>query len=64
MNLSNEPYEGGDFFMFFGFDKLIPELHQRGSLLVFPSHLYHKVTPVNSGKRITLSTWLQGPNFV
>jgi len=64
MNISNEPYEGGDFFMFFGHDNFIPELHQRGTLLVFPSYLYHKVTPVTSGKRITLSTWLQGPNFV
>jgi PKHD-type hydroxylase len=64
MNISKEPYEGGDFFLYFGYDKHLPEVHERGSLLVFPSHTYHKVSPVVNGERITLSTWLQGPNFV
>jgi len=63
MNISKEPYEGGDFFMFFGYDKLMPELHKRGTLFIFPSHIYHKVTPVTAGTRTTISTWIQGPNF-
>jgi PKHD-type hydroxylase len=63
VNLSNEPYVGGDFFMFFGYEKLIPELHERGTLFIFPSYNYHKVTPVIEGSRMTMSTWIQGPNF-
>lgn len=63
LNISKEKYTGGEFVMFFGYDKHMPELDQRGTLLIFPSYTYHKVMPVTSGSRITLSTWLQGPNF-
>lgn len=63
VNISKEPYEGGDFFMYFGYDRPMPELHQRGTLFIFPCYTYHKVTPVTKGSRITISTWMQGPNF-
>lgn len=63
LNISKESFEGGDFVMFLGYDKIIPELNKRGSLFVFPSYTFHKVTPVTKGSRQTLSTWIQGPNF-
>ena len=63
LNISPEPYKGGEFSMFFGEDRKVDEVDNIGSLLLFPSFLFHKVSPVISGKRITLSTWLQGPNF-
>lgn len=63
LNVSGEPYEGGDFYMFFGQDKKVEEINQTGSLLVFPSFVFHKVSPVTKGTRKTISTWLQGPSF-
>ena len=63
LNISDEPYEGGEFYMYFGEDKLIDEINQPGTLLVFPSFIFHKVTPVTKGTRRTISTWFQGPAF-
>lgn len=34
---------------------------QRGSVVVFPSFLVHKVYPVTSGERYTLVAWAEGP---
>ena len=36
----------------------------RGDLIVFPSYIPHKVTPVTEGKRITVVSWVVGPKFV
>ena len=63
LNISKDFYEGGDFSLFFGYDKTMPELHEQGTLLIFPSYIYHKVSPVTAGTRTTISTWIQGPNF-
>lgn len=63
LNVSTESYDGGQFHLFFGNDKLIEEINQPGTLLVFPSYIFHKVTPVTKGCRKTISTWLQGPAF-
>jgi PKHD-type hydroxylase len=41
----------------------VPELKEPGSLLVFPSYIQHRVTPVTKGERVTISRWLSGPNF-
>ena len=35
----------------------------RGSMIIFPSHLYHRITPVNSGVRKSLVAWFLGPPF-
>jgi len=58
LNLSLESYKGGDFCMFLGEDCKVEEINEPGNVLIFPSFLYHKVTPVTEGRRITLSTWL------
>ena len=57
-------YEGGDF----EFDKTyvpsLPDqqlLRKKGAILVFPSILGHRVTPVTKGKRKSLVTWIDGP---
>jgi len=46
--------------------RLIPllEARTRGSAIVFPSHLYHRVNPVISGTRRSLVAWFLGPPFV
>jgi PKHD-type hydroxylase len=36
---------------------------QKGSVILFPSYLLHRVAPVLSGLRRTLTTWVIGPKF-
>jgi PKHD-type hydroxylase len=38
-------------------------LDKRGSVIVFPSFIEHKVTPVTKGVRYTAVTWASGPSF-
>jgi PKHD-type hydroxylase len=41
-----------------------PELlKKRGSIIVFPSFLHHRVLPVVSGKRNSLVIWKNGPSW-
>tara|TARA_B100000424_G_scaffold253354_1_gene230445 strand:+ start:915 stop:1520 length:606 start_codon:yes stop_codon:yes gene_type:complete len=40
-----------------------PEFKQQGSVIVFPSFLWHKVEPVTSGKRYSLVMWTLGENW-
>lgn len=37
--------------------------HARGSVLVFPSFEFHRVTPLRSGVRHSLVCWVSGPPF-
>lgn len=53
-------YEGG-LLEFDGVDKQ-PELKQ-GSIIVFPSFIRHRVTPVTSGIRYSAVAWALGPTF-
>jgi predicted 2-oxoglutarate/Fe(II)-dependent dioxygenase YbiX len=58
-----EEYEGGEFLINTrgDQDKEVPTLKVKmGDLLVFYSHLPHKVAPVTSGCRVTLVTWALG----
>ena len=57
-----EEYEGGDLEMNPGGNILqIPK--ELGLITFFPSFLLHRVTPVTSGTRTSLVTWLCGANF-
>jgi PKHD-type hydroxylase len=38
-------------------------LDQQGSIIVFPSFVEHRVTPVTKGVRYTAVTWASGPSF-
>jgi len=60
LNLSEEPYEGGEF----------KSMQQKEGLkfdpgmgLVIHSVVAHKVTPVTKGKRTTLTYWASGPSW-
>ena len=63
-----EEYEGGDFEIknLWGTMELPidPEVKNKGTILVFPSMLLHRVTPVTKGKRQSLVQWYNGPDFV
>ena len=61
LNDGNE-YEGGDLeFRIDNVDKPYieksPVLRKQGSLIVFPSHIYHRVTKVTKGTRYSLVSW-------
>ena len=61
LNLSEEPYEGGELFLIN--DQKNPTEFSSGMGLVFNSMIAHKVTPVTKGKRISLTYWAIGPNW-
>ena len=63
----NDPstYTGGDFeFRIPGCDMDgLADFRQQGSVIVFPSFFEHRVTPVTTGTRYSLVTWVEGPKF-
>ena len=61
INLSEKEYEGGDLYIWWGEPLHVKEFSKPGSVLVFPSFMAHKVTPVTKGERITLAIWKKGP---
>tara|TARA_B100001029_G_scaffold27942_1_gene20243 strand:- start:386 stop:997 length:612 start_codon:yes stop_codon:yes gene_type:complete len=59
-----DSYEGGDLDFMQGSDSEYSFKLGRGDIVVFPSFLLHRVTPVTSGCRKSLVGWGLGPNFV
>lgn len=59
-------YEGGDFLLNLGgnADRPTKMRLEKGDLVVFYSHIPHKVEPVTKGIRTTLVTWALGPKMV
>ena len=62
-NLSTKPYLGGDFELFLNCPRHVSQFDNPGSVLIFPSWIQHRVTPVTQGQRKTLSIWFKGPLF-
>ena len=60
LNLSEETYEGGEFYMINQSEKI---KYDSGMGLVFNSMIAHKVTPITKGERITLTYWANGPSW-
>jgi predicted 2-oxoglutarate/Fe(II)-dependent dioxygenase YbiX len=64
VNLSQEPYKGGEFELFLnGGATQIPAFDIPGSICIFPSWTYHRVLPVTAGERISMSQFYSGPNI-
>jgi PKHD-type hydroxylase len=66
----NDDYSGGDFqVQRWGSPEdqkhflNIKEMKNKGSIVVFPSFLFHRVTPVTRGTRNSLVCWFRGPRF-
>jgi PKHD-type hydroxylase len=57
-----DAYEGGAF-EFFGLENPGARFAPRGSVLIFPSYLQHRVLPVRRGIRHSLVTWVEGPRW-
>tara|TARA_Y200000002_G_scaffold301496_1_gene256692 strand:- start:55 stop:660 length:606 start_codon:yes stop_codon:yes gene_type:complete len=67
-----EDYDGGDLkFNLRGLDSYRednilgppPEFKQQGSIVIFPSFLWHKVEPITRGTRYSLVVWALGENW-
>lgn len=63
MNISTEPFEGGEFEIFRQGSFRVPEIEKPGNAIVFPSFYNHRVLPVTKGIRKTLSFWIYGSKF-
>jgi len=50
-------YKGGD--LVFDYDRH-PMERRQGTIIIFPSNLYHEVEPVIKGKRYSLVQWFKG----
>jgi len=61
VNLSSpEDYEGGTLeFLYDGYKHEIPTPN-RGSAIVFPSFIHHRITPVTKGIRKSVVMWING----
>ena len=44
-------------------ERSVTEILPRGSVLFFPSWVWHRVKPVTSGIRYSLVNWIQGTPF-
>ena len=64
VNISDEPYEGGDLIFSFPNEFTVPEIKNPGSSVLLRHGTLHKVSPVTKGIRKTLSYWLSGPRFI
>ena len=54
-------YAGGDLVLYTGEGEPVVAPKTQGSITVFPSWMYHEVTPVTQGVRRSLVGWFQGP---
>ena len=64
--LLNDSFEGGQF-EFASYSKedcnITPLEMKKGQVVVFPSHMEHRVAPVTKGTRYSLVCWFLGPPF-
>lgn len=58
-----DTYEGGDLIFKTGRTDSEPAIKTQGHVIIFPSYLLHKVTPVTKGTRKSLVGWVSGPAF-
>ena len=57
-------YKGGKFQFNEGTEKNAVDVPQiRGRMILFPSFMIHRVTPVTKGVRKSLVVWVLGPKF-
>jgi len=64
--LLNEKFNGGDFCITLQ-NRYGKEPHKvkfkEGDVLIFPSWVQHFVTPIKSGTRKSMTTWIMGPRY-
>jgi PKHD-type hydroxylase len=64
LNQQGVDFEGGDFQVNLSEERLPVNVNMnKGHVLLLPSFLLHRVTPVTKGIRKTLVSWVIGPKF-
>jgi len=58
-----EDYEGGKLVLERVTYGLPEDSINRGTVIAFPSFIYHRLEPVTKGKRYSLVGWFEGPKF-
>lgn len=58
-----QEYKGGDLVLHTGDIQPVIALKKQGSITIFPSWVFHEVTPVTEGTRRSLVGWFQGPVY-
>jgi len=64
-----DEYEGGDFQVWMGGEpdedsnSIVTLSREKGDILIFPTYLMHRVTPITRGKRKALVFWTGGEPF-
>lgn len=58
-----DEFDGGIFQLKVNFDKIGGAKIEKGSCVIFPSFIPHRVTPVTRGVRKSLVLWAHGPQF-
>jgi PKHD-type hydroxylase len=56
-------YEGGELQFLLDGNRTVVAEKEQGTVVIFPSYLSHRVTPVTKGIRRSLVTWITGPPF-
>ena len=63
MQLSNpNDYEGGDL-QFMVNQNIVTAPREQGTLIIFPSFILHRVTPITKGTRQSIVGWVSGPPY-
>ena len=57
---SKDEYDGGDLLFKLDKDDYHREFYDIGGMIMFPTYMLHKVTPVTRGNRYTLVGWIHG----
>lgn len=57
-----DEYEGGDL-QFMINQNIVTAPREKGTAIVFPSFIMHRVTPITKGKRQSIVAWASGPPY-
>ena len=63
INLSTESYEGGEFQINNGEEYTVDKFSKGGDVILFKSHLLHRVLPIKKGTRKILAFFFEGSRF-
>jgi PKHD-type hydroxylase len=60
-------YEGGDLEFFDGDEtgkrEKDPNLREKGNIIIFPTYVWHRITPITRGTRYVMVGWIHGPTY-
>lgn len=57
-----DDYEGGDL-QFMANQKIVNAPREKGTIIIFPSFVMHRVTPITKGTRQSIVGWVSGPPY-